>query len=102
MQKLAKIGVLSAAKMGAILGLIEGIIIAIGTVLGMGWVSAVAASVPVPGAAAIGAAMGGLIAIVAIGEIIGFLIGGFIFSAIAAFVYNIVAGFLGGVEVELK
>lgn len=92
MQKLNKIGVLSLAKInaviGAILGLIWGIFAAIlGTTI---------------------AVLGGLGALAGLGlwSIIVFPIiyalVGFVGGAIGAFLYNLVAGWIGGVEVELK
>ena len=102
MQKVAQIGLMSAAKMGAILGLIEGILLAIFSFFGLGLLAAATASAPVPGAQAAAEAMIGLSGMVAVGMIIGCLIGGLVFSAIAAFIYNVVAKFAGGIEVELK
>lgn len=92
MQKLNKIGVLSVAKInaviGAILGLIWGILAAIiGTTF---------------------AVLGGLGALAGLGlwSIIVFPIVyaliGFVGGAIGAFLYNLVAGWVGGIEVELK
>ncbi|MDK2907911.1 MAG: hypothetical protein PWQ87_369 [Candidatus Woesearchaeota archaeon] len=92
MQKLNKIGVLSVAKVnaviGAILGLIWGIFAAItGTSFavlgGLGFMA--------------GLGLWSIIVFPIIYALIGF-IGG----VIGAFLYNLVAGWIGGIEIELK
>lgn len=91
MQKLNKIGILSVAKVnavvGAILGLIWGIFAAIGTTFavleGLGFMA--------------GLGLWSIIVFPIIYALIGF-IGG----AIGAFLYNLVAGWIGGIEIELK
>jgi hypothetical protein len=93
-----RIGILSAAKISAALygaiGLIAGLFISLFSLLGM--------------AAAMGGdrSAGAMGALFGIGSIIllpifyGVL--GFISGAISAFIYNLVAGFVGGIELEVE
>jgi len=91
MSELKKLGVLSVAKISAvstaIFGLIAGIFIALlGTAIGA-----------LAGSAGVGAGMG-VFAIIALPIIYGVL--GFISGAVGAFLYNIIAGWIGGVEMN--
>jgi hypothetical protein len=101
MQKISRIGVMSAAKVGAVLGLIEGIIAAILMFVGYAWVAEYMMNVS--GAAAtttaLTAASAGMLSVMII---IGGLVGGFIGAAVTAFLYNVTARFTGGVEIDLK
>jgi hypothetical protein len=90
------LGVMSVAKIGAVLGLIfglvEGIIIGImAVIIGS---AATAGFGPL-----LGMGVGGLIVFFAI--IIG-LIGGFVGGAIYAFIYNVAARYVGPIEVDLE
>ncbi len=97
--KLRRLGVLSVAKLEAVIfavvGLIEGIFFAI--------ISASIASA----AGALGVATGleiftglGLLSIVIMPIAFGIL--GFIAGAIGAFLYNLIAGWVGGIEMEFE
>lgn len=93
MAKLKKIGVLSLAKFEAILmafiGLILGIFYAIlGTIFGA-----------FTGSAVLGAGLG-FLAIIILPIL--YAIFGFIAGAIGAFLYNLVAGWIGGIEIEFE
>ena len=90
--ELKSIGIMSAAKVSAVLGLIYGVVMAI-VILAGGSMAGVA------GLGMMGAAMGAVGAVMAI--VVG-LIGGFISGAIGAFLYNIVAKYVGGVQLDLK
>lgn len=89
-----KLGIMSVAKFGAIIGLIYGII--------MGLVLAVAggtAAASLGGSMGLGAAAGiGMF----IGSVIMGVIFGFIGGAIVAFVYNFALDTMGGIEVDLE
>jgi hypothetical protein len=92
--KLKQLGIMSVAKIGAIMGLIFGIIQGIFMALIIGSMGIIAKNlVPMAGLGA------GVIFILCI---IGGLIWGFIGGAIAAFVYNAAAGFVGPIEMELE
>ncbi len=98
MQKLSRVGILSVAKvmagMYAVVGLVIGVIVAIMAFLGM-LVSPVS-----PGGGAMIFPIFGVLSIILFPIIYGIL--GFIGGAICAFLYNLVAGWIGGIEVELK
>jgi hypothetical protein len=99
MQEIKKIGVLSLAKiegaLGAIIGFIAGLIVAaIGTAF---WGFAGMAEAGVPRGMG---ALFGVAAIILFPILYGIL--GFIGGAIVAFLYNVVAGVVGGVEIELE
>lgn len=90
---LRRLGVLSLAKVYAVLfaifGLIMGIVVAItaviaGSVVGFGW---------------FGAGLG-VLAIIVLP--IMFALIGFIMGAVSAFLYNVVAGWVGGVEITFE
>ena len=86
---LKHIGVLSAAKIMALLGLVMGLVYG-------AFFSALLPAMPgVSTFAAMGAAA------LIIGGIIMGAIGGFIYGAVVAFLYNVFAGWVGGVEIEL-
>ena len=95
--QIKKFGVLSVAKISSIEGLILGIIY--GIIMAIGFLSfggaAAASGVPMPFIS-----MG--IAIVFIMMILIGIIGGFIFGAVYAFIYNIAAGAVGGIEMDLE
>ena len=88
-----KFGVLSVAKFCAVLGLIWGFVAGLALALGIGGMAAVM------GRGGLGAGMGiiGLIVMIILGAI-----GGFIGGAIIAFIYNIVLGAIGGIEMDLE
>ena len=91
--KLKRLGVLSVAKLQAILMAVFGLILAIlyafaGTMIGV-----------VYGSAGLGVGFG-LFAIIIFPILYGLL--GFISGAIIAFLYNLFAGWFGGVEMEFE
>ena len=88
-----KLGVLSIAKFCAVLGIIWGLVVGLFMMLGIGGIAAAM------GRGALGAGVGivGLIIMIIVGAIAGF-IGG----AILAFIYNIVLGAIGGIEMDLE
>jgi len=105
MAKLKKIGVVSSSKLLAVLmafiGLIAGIFYSFGgliidALVTIGWISSSAASTS-------GLGFGTVLAFGAlIGMPIIFAIPGFISGAIGAFLYNLVAGWIGGIEIDLE
>ena len=88
-----KLGVISIAKFCGILGIIWGLVVGIFMMLGIGGIAAAM------GRGALGAGIGivGLIIMIIVGAIAGF-IGG----AILAIIYNIVLGAIGGIEMDLE
>ena len=94
MQTIAGVDYMSALKVGAVGGLIEGIIVGLVALVGGALVSAI------PGVGALGAGVGviGLIMAIIMG-----LIGGAIFGIIGAAIYNIIIVKLtGGLKIDLK
>ena len=95
------VGVLSAAKMYGVLGLIMGLILGIIyffiALLGSLMMSGGGRTSPGTGGSGF---VYGLISLIASPILSG--IGGFIGGAIIAFIYNIVAGMIGGVEIEVE
>ncbi len=92
--KVTHIGVMSVAKIGAVLGLIFGLIYGIFMAIVIMAVGSAA-----PGMEAFGAIGAG---VVLVGGILGGLIGGFIGAAIEAFIYNVAASVVGPIEVDLE
>ena len=89
MSVLKHIGVLSAAKISALLGLVFGLVYA----------AFFSALLPMtPGLSSLGN-MG--TAALIIGGLIFGAIGGFIYGAIVSFLYNVFAGWIGGVQIDL-
>lgn len=97
MQEIKKVDVLSYAKISGALGAVIGFIIGlISALIGTAMMAAFSAASGAP------AGMGlfvGAVAIIAVPIVMG--ISGFIGGAIVAFLYNVVAGWIGGVEIEL-
>ncbi len=95
MQEVKKIGVFSLAKieavMGAVIGFIAGIIWAI---IGTAFIGFAGPGMPFGSGLLFG------IAAIVLLPILYALIG-FIGGALVAFIYNIVAGWIGGIEIEL-
>jgi hypothetical protein len=91
--ELKSIGVLSSAKVGAIFGLLWGVVMA---VVIMSYGSSIGL---LSGFAVEGFAVGGLGAVLALA--VG-LVGGFVGGAIIAFLYNLIAKSIGGIELNLK
>jgi len=89
MSVLKHIGVLSAAKIMALLGLVFGLIYGL-------FFSALAPMMP--GLSSL-AGMGSVAVIV--GGIVGGAVGGFIYGAVASFLYNVFADWVGGVQIDL-
>jgi hypothetical protein len=98
MQEIKKVGVLSFAKieaaLGAIIGFILGLIWAIIGTAFMGFANMAGATMPSGFSI-----MFGLAAIIVVPIL--YAIIGFIAGLIVAFLYNLVAGWIGGIEVEL-
>ena len=88
-----KFGVISVAKFFAFFGLIWGFLMGIPLAAGLGGMG----SVMDTQALGIGAGLAGLVLLVIIGGV-----GGFIGGALVAIVYNIVLGATGGVEMDLE
>lgn len=92
--RIKSLDVMSVAKIGALLGLVFGIIEGIFMAAIIGTIGAFAKSVmPMAGA--------GAVVVFVMCVIIG-VIGGFIGGAIWAFVYNIAAGVVGPIEADLE
>jgi len=97
MTVLRHVGVLSVAKISALLGLV--FVLVYGIIFA---VFARALAMVMPAAAGLGAAgTGGSGAVVVILMVIAGAVGGFIYGAVIAFLYNIFAGWVGGVEIDL-
>jgi ABC-type antimicrobial peptide transport system permease subunit len=98
MQELKKIGVFSLAKiealLGAIIGFIVGIIVAFIGTASLGLIGMYGAQVPRTAGLLFGVAA--IVIFPLLYAVIGFIVG-----AIVAFLYNVVAGWAGGIEVEL-
>lgn len=86
-------GVLSVAKFSAIIGLIYGLVLGLLLLVGIGGMGSMLGFQSL----GIGAGIVGLIALIIIGGI-----GGFIGGAIMAVIYNIILGAIGGIEMELE
>jgi hypothetical protein len=91
-QEVKSIGVMSLAKLMALVGLVIGIIAGVmyalmGLLVMMGGGDAATAGIVIIG--------------MAVAMVIGFPIGYFIMGAIQAIIYNIVAKMIGGIEFEL-
>ena len=91
-----RFGIVSVAKIGAIIGLAFGLIE--GFFIGL-FIAAIGSAAPMLFPAFLG--FGGLLATVIIVGIIG-LIGGFIVGAVWAFIYNAAASLVGPIEVNLE
>ena len=104
MAKLKKIGVLSFAKLQAVImaivGLIAGILYSFGgliidVLVSIGWISSASASTPGLGFGTV-LAFGALIGMPIIFATVGFIVG-----LIEAFLYNLFARWFGGIEIEM-
>ena len=101
--RIKKLGVLSAAKMQGVMGLVIGLII--GVIYGLIIIaySLLGASI-LKGNSSLavggGGVVVGIIAMIAIPIIYGII--GFIGGAIGALLYNLFAGMVGGVEIEVE
>ena len=97
MKTLKKIDPMSAAKVAAVLGIVWGLVVAIGVISGLGvqqymgrFYTAFGAMLPVVGV------------VVLVTLPVAYAIAGFIGGFISAFVYNFVADKIGGVKIDLK
>ncbi len=90
--RVRRIGVLQAAKISAVAYALIALII----VIPFGLIMMVAGGNAGGGAGALGGLIGIIIAPILYG------IGGFIGGALAAFIYNLVAGWVGGLEIDLQ
>lgn len=86
-------GVVSVAKFCAILGLIWGFLMGLMIAVGIGGIGSMMGSQGL----GIGAGIVGLVVMIIIGGI-----GGFISGAIGAFIYNIILRLIGGIEIGLE
>jgi hypothetical protein len=86
-------GVISVGKFFAVFGLVWGFLVGILLAAGLGGMGSVLGS----HALGIGAGLVGLVMMVILGGV-----GGFIAGAIVAVIYNIVLGAMGGVELDLE
>jgi hypothetical protein len=93
MSVLKHVGIMSVAKIMAVMGLVFGFIM--GLFAGM-LTSVLGALVPGGGGMAAGIGIMSIILATIFGAI-----GGFIYGAVLAFLYNIFAGLVGGIELEL-
>jgi hypothetical protein len=102
MAELKRIGVISAAKVGAgigiIMGVIVGIIVFLAAFLGAG--AAMMGTTGLPMASMGTGAAAGLIAFIIV--LIFMAIWGFLYGAIGALIYNCAAHFFGGLDLELE
>lgn len=93
MRELTRLGPMSVAKVYAALSL------AVGLVIGVPWIL-------IMGSLGMGFGLGGaevgILAFMAIGMTIAYAIAGFIGGALLAGVYNLLAGWVGGIEIELS
>ena len=98
MQEIKKIGVFSLAKieavLGAVIGFTVGLIWAI-IALAVGGFSRMAGSPMRTGGLGLGVAAIALLPIL-------YAVIGFVGGALVAFLYNVIAGWIGGIEVELE
>ena len=101
---LKRIGVVSTAKVAAVIGIIVGFIAGLFMTLGALTIGTLASAIPATATAGVNLAP----LIVAIGALsiiimpILMAIGGFIWGAIIAFFYNVAAKYVGGIELDLK
>jgi hypothetical protein len=93
MSVLKHVGVLSVAKITALIGLVFGLI------FGICYGILLSAIPPVTTGFHPFRAFGG-VALVLLGVVLG-VVGGFIHGAIMGFLYNVFAGWIGGVEIDL-
>lgn len=97
-----RFGVWSVARLSAALygglGLIFGVIVALASLVGAGFSAAMSES-GTPGAGAIGALFG-IGAVIFLPILYGVM--GLIFGALTAWLYNVIAGIVGGVEVDIQ
>ncbi|MBU7014642.1 MAG: hypothetical protein HXS52_13980 [Theionarchaea archaeon] len=98
MQEIKKVDILSFAKiegaMGAVIGFIAGLIMAVVGLAAFGFADMAGAVMPRGASAFFGVA-----AIIVLPIVYAIL--GFIGGLIMAFIYNVVAGWIGGIKVEL-
>ena len=103
MAVLARISPGSAAKVGlvlyAVIGLVVGILIALVSLMAGGIATHLGQNAP-PGMSAL-VGMGGGIAAIVVTPIVYGIIGAVVFG-LTALIYNIVAGWVGGIEIDLK
>ena len=92
MQTIKKLGVMSVAKIEGVLGVVIGIIIGI-----LVFIAGSAASA-LTGASSVGSL--GALSIIIFPIIYGIML--FIFGAIFAWVYNVIAGRIGGIQIDLE
>jgi len=97
MTKIKKIGIMSAAKIEGLMGLIMGLIVALIFAIIGGLVSSLSG---IEGSEALGLFGGGIFMIIAVPIFYGVI--GFIAGAIGAAIYNLIAGWIGGIEIELE
>jgi hypothetical protein len=94
---LKHVGILSVAKITALLGLVFGLVYGI---LFAAYASTLLMIMPL--ASSLGAAgAGGVGAVIVVLMAIGGTVGGFIYGAVIAFLYNIFASWVGGVQIDL-
>ena len=94
---LRHIGVLSTARIVALLGLVIGLVYGI-----LIAVFAAAYAGVTPGLSGMGGlGAGGVPVMIIVFTVIGGAIGGFIYGAVIAFLYNAFAGWVGGIELDL-
>jgi hypothetical protein len=102
-QEVKKINVLSLAKIQAIFGFIFGLLAGIFWAIAISWINS---SVDYAGTSANAALMRSALPLSGVGAIIIlpflYAIMGFIGGAIIAWIYNLIAGWIGGIELEFK
>jgi len=86
-------GVVSVGKFCAVIGLVWGFLMGIMIAVGIGGSAALMGA----RALGIGAGIVGLVVMIVIGAV-----GGFIWGAILAVIYNIILGAIGGIEMDLE
>lgn len=97
MQRIRRMGVMQMAKTSGVLYALLGVIIGVPVVLFMSTIAKTTSGIPgVPGVGS-GVGIGTLVMMPVI-----YAVGGFVSGAVIAALYNLVAGWTGGIAIELE